>query len=113
LPFSAVSRRRWIRLLALLLLALVAATLWTSQPAAATGALRWAVPSIRVHFIDVGQADSILIQMPDGATALIDGGNNDGKAAAYLRRVGVARIDVLIASQGLQCFATLCAILTG
>ncbi len=86
------------RLLVLLLLTLIAFSAWHSQLAAATGALWRAAPSLRVHFIDVGQADSILIQMPDGATALIDGGNNDGKAAAYLRRMGVTRIDVLIAT---------------
>jgi competence protein ComEC len=66
--------RRSIPLLALLL-TLVAAIVLTLQPAAATGALRLDAPSLRVHFIDVGQADGILIQMPGGATALIDGGN--------------------------------------
>jgi beta-lactamase superfamily II metal-dependent hydrolase len=60
------------RLLTLLLLTLAVTTIWTSQAAAATGALTLAAPSLRVHFIDVGQADSILIQMPGGATALVE-----------------------------------------
>lgn len=53
---------------------------------------------LQVHFIDVGQGDSILIQTPGGTTALIDGGYNNGQALAYLQTQGIARIDVLIAS---------------
>lgn len=53
---------------------------------------------LQVHFIDVGQGDSILIQTPGGTTALIDGGYNNGQALAYLRAQRIARIDVLIAS---------------
>ena len=32
--------------------------------------------SLSVHYIDVGQADSILILLPNGQNMLIDGGNN-------------------------------------
>ncbi len=95
---QATARKRYIPLLALFLLTVIAFTVWDSQTAAAAGALQRNAPVLRVHFIDVGQGDSILIQMPDGAMALIDGGNNDGRAAAYLRRLGVTRIDVLIAT---------------
>lgn len=35
-----------------------------------------AVGSLVIHFIDVGQADSIFIQLPNSQTMLIDGGNN-------------------------------------
>lgn len=53
---------------------------------------------LRVHFIDVGQGDSILIQVPNGTTALIDGGSGNGMALAYLRQQGITRLDVVIAT---------------
>lgn len=55
---------------------------------------------VRVHFLDVGQADSILIQTSDGKNVLIDGGTNyaaDG-IVSYLKKQGVKRIDMLIAT---------------
>lgn len=52
-----------------------------------------------VHFIDVGQADSILLEC-DGKFALVDGGNDsDGPAvAAYLAMQGVAKLDLVVAT---------------
>ncbi|WP_071541483.1 MBL fold metallo-hydrolase [Neomoorella thermoacetica] len=53
-----------------------------------------------MHYIDVGQADSILIQLPDAKNILIDGGNNaDGPAVIrYLKDQGVSRLDYIIAT---------------
>lgn len=52
-----------------------------------------------VHFIDVGQADSILLEC-DGKFALIDGGNDaDGQSvAAYLAMQGVSKLDLVVAT---------------
>ena len=60
--------------------------------------VRQTAGQLRVHFIDVGQGDSIFIQTPDGSTALIDGGYDNGQALAYLQRQGVTNIDVMVAS---------------
>ncbi len=62
---------------------------------------------LTVHFIDVGQGDSALVQTPGGHSVLIDtGGRTDEFTTGtgvgdlvvepYLRRIGVNRIDVLI-----------------
>jgi competence protein ComEC len=54
--------------------------------------------SLEVHFIDVGQGDSILIRSPSGQNVLVDGGRRDDNALAYLQSVGVASLDLVIAS---------------
>lgn len=53
---------------------------------------------LKIHFIDVGQADSILVQTPGGKTMLIDAGNNpDGiNVVSYLKKQGVSKIDIII-----------------
>jgi len=52
-----------------------------------------------VHYIDVGQADSILIQV-NNKNLLIDGGNKDDgeKIIKYLKAQGVTRLDYVIAT---------------
>lgn len=53
-----------------------------------------------VHFIDVGQGDSIFIQAPSGSTMLIDGGvKGAGETiVAYLKEQGVTELDYVVAT---------------
>jgi len=52
-------------------------------------------PNMRVHFINVGQGDSMLIQTPSNKTILIDGGPPEAgkKVVAYLKKQKVNKID--------------------
>ena len=55
---------------------------------------------MRIHFINVGQGDSTLIELPDGKIMLIDGGDSrDSTEKKILRRLnalGINTIDYLI-----------------
>jgi competence protein ComEC len=55
---------------------------------------------LRVHVLDVGQGDSLLVIAPGGKAALIDAGNpgNGKKILAALQREGVQQIDLLVAT---------------
>jgi len=57
-----------------------------------------AATNLQVHFIDVGQADSFLIQLPNGQNMVIDGGNNaDGTTVVnFIKSKGVTRLDYVI-----------------
>ncbi|TDX45520.1 MBL fold metallo-hydrolase [Orenia marismortui] len=55
---------------------------------------------LKAHFIDVGQADSTLIQLPNNQNILIDGGNNSDASLIirYLNNLHIKKIDYLIAT---------------
>ncbi len=53
---------------------------------------------LRMHFIDVGQGDATILELPDGKTALIDGGDEGASATVmrYLNALKIKTIDYLI-----------------
>lgn len=55
---------------------------------------------LQVYFLDVGQADSILVRFPGGQVMLVDAGNNDDGPGivSYLKGQGIKRIDYLVAT---------------
>lgn len=59
-----------------------------------------AAGTLSIHFIDVGQADSILIKTPGSQSILVDGGNvSDGRLVVdYLRSHGVKRLAAIVAT---------------
>ncbi|WP_273852556.1 ComEC/Rec2 family competence protein [Guptibacillus spartinae] len=54
---------------------------------------------VEVHFLDVGQADSILITFGE-ETMLVDAGDNaDGKMVSeYLKKLGITQLDYIVAT---------------
>jgi len=55
---------------------------------------------LKVSYIDVGQADSILIQTPGGKNVLIDAGNNGDATTIvnYIKAQNIDRLDYVIAT---------------
>lgn len=53
---------------------------------------------LTIHYLDVGQADSILLQLPNNQNMLIDAGNNaDGDFVVdYIEDQGITKIDYLV-----------------
>ena len=57
-------------------------------------------PSLKVHFIDVGQGDSIFIELPDSKTMLIDCGEYEyaGFVSDYIKNLGYSSLDYAVAT---------------
>ena len=54
--------------------------------------------ALRVTFLDVGQGDSAVVELPEGKTMLIDTGRTGRETAAFLRYLGRRDIDALVLS---------------
>jgi competence protein ComEC len=69
----------------------------------ALGAVRALAPPpapewLTIRFLDVGQGDATLIQHPDGTALLFDGGPPQAGIARLLRRAGVRRLALVVAT---------------
>jgi competence protein ComEC len=88
--------RRWPRTRRTALAALLAVVLLAAGPAALGG------PDppgrLTIRFLDVGQGDATLIQHPDGTAVLFDGGPPEAGVARLLRKAGVERLAVVVAT---------------
>ncbi len=88
-------------LLTLSILCSCADTQVLSTTAAVDAAVNRADGMLTVSYIDVGQADSILITTPDNKNMLIDAGEGEGYNGAvlsYLKEAGITSLDTVIAT---------------
>jgi competence protein ComEC len=53
---------------------------------------------VRIHFLDVGQGDAVLIETPSGPNVLYDAGDSPAKIVSHLERLSISRVDLIIAS---------------
>ena len=55
-------------------------------------------PDLRIHFIDVGEGDSILIEIPNGEVTLVDAGNliSGYRVVEYIKKIDIQILDYLI-----------------
>lgn len=87
----------------LLLIVGAAALYWFSQflrkpappPAPVPGPVSG---QLTVHFLDIGQGDAELLQLPGGETIVIDSGDRGKPTVEVLKQFGVSSIDLLIAT---------------
>lgn len=87
-------------LLVLLFLILSLFNLIPDQQAMAPQEEPLAAGEMRVHFLDVGQGDSILAQLPNGEYMLIDGGTRKvgGLVKDYIKALGIEKLDYVVAT---------------
>lgn len=58
--------------------------------------------ALRVHFIDIGQGDSTILEFPDNKTMLIDGGNDtpavERTVLKYIESLSIRKFDYILAT---------------
>ena len=72
----------------------------SSEPAESSSEPGKESKTMTVHYMDVGQGDSMFIEFPDGKNMLMDGGEVDmgDRVVSYLRSLGVKKIDYMVAT---------------
>ena len=55
---------------------------------------------IRVTFLDAGQGDSAVIQLPDKKTLVVDTGRSGWETAAFLKYLGIREVSALVLTHG-------------
>lgn len=103
--------KKWkLVLLTVALVALIGLCIFSAFIPPATWKYHVAKPSVskrktgelRIHFLDVGQGDCTLIELPDGKTMLIDGGEGSSETEKrilrYLNALDIDRLDYLVAT---------------
>lgn len=50
---------------------------------------------MRVHFLDVGQGDCAIVELPDGKILLIDGGASEESATRIMRYLSALKVDTI------------------
>ncbi|GGM55613.1 hypothetical protein GCM10008956_34400 [Deinococcus arenae] len=53
---------------------------------------------VTIRFLDIGQGDAILIQSPEGKTALIDGGRSSERLRDYIKQFDLTTLDLMVAT---------------
>jgi competence protein ComEC len=99
LPWVAPRRRAIVAAVALGALAFDSAW-WIRE--------RWLDPRLRVRFLDVGQGDAAVVELPGGEVVVVDGGGfgrsgfdvGERVLAPYLWSRKIRRVDVLVATHG-------------
>lgn len=103
---------RYFRSAAAVLVAIVVGVIFACRPLRAALPAR-AIPEreegeLRIHFLDVGQGDSAVVEFPDGELLLIDAGDgtfyNENKLIQYLKGLDSKKISYLATHADLDHF---------
>jgi competence protein ComEC len=60
----------------------------------------WGGGGLSITFLDAGQADAIVAELPDGRVMVVDTGVSGREVEAYLKYLGRRRIDALVLTHG-------------
>ena len=108
--FSGRTLRNWVLLSFCLLIA--ALCIFSAFVPTETWKYHFSLPKVdsieagetRVHYLDVGNGDCTLVELPDGKTVMVGGGPDDGTARSnifrFLNALKIKKIDALVVPDG-------------